>query len=86
MMAVAAREAKNHFGDLLDTAQREPVAISKNGRRVAVVISERDYQRFEALEDAALAARADEAVRSGEWLGTEESRRVIEELLPNAGA
>ena len=57
MRTVAAREAKNEFGRLLDTAQREPVTIERYGRPVAVVLSIEDYERFEALDDAYWAAR-----------------------------
>ncbi|WP_424522213.1 type II toxin-antitoxin system Phd/YefM family antitoxin, partial [Rubrivirga sp.] len=39
MTALAATEAKNHFGRLLDRAQREPVTIEKQGRPVAVMLS-----------------------------------------------
>ncbi len=34
MKVMAAKEAKNRFGMLMDSAQREPVAIEKHGRRV----------------------------------------------------
>lgn len=43
MTTIAAREAKMRFGELLDTAQREPVTIAKHGRRVAVVLSASEY-------------------------------------------
>lgn len=43
MSTIAAREAKTRFGELLDTAQREPVIIEKHGRRVAVVLSATEY-------------------------------------------
>ena len=43
MGTIAAREAKLRFGELLDTAQREPVTIKKHGRRVAVVLSATEY-------------------------------------------
>jgi len=39
MKDIAAREAKNRFGTLMDTAQREPVAIEKHGRPLAVLMS-----------------------------------------------
>ncbi len=51
MKSVAAKEAKNRFGALLDMAQREPVVIQKNGREVAVLMSMTDYERFEAVEE-----------------------------------
>ncbi len=43
METFAAREAKNAFGRLLDTAQREPVTIEKKGRPVVVVMSKHAY-------------------------------------------
>ena len=43
METFAAREAKNAFGRLLDTAQREPVTIEKKGRPVVVVLSKHAY-------------------------------------------
>jgi prevent-host-death family protein len=53
---MAALEAKNRFGELLDTAQREPVTIEKHGRAVAVMVSAEDYKELEALRLAALRA------------------------------
>jgi prevent-host-death family protein len=53
---VSALEAKTRFGELLDTAQREPVTIEKHGRAVAVVLSAQDYAELEALKLAALRA------------------------------
>ncbi len=49
MKTVAALEAKNRFGELLDTAQREPVTIEKHGRAVAVVVSAVEYEEIQKL-------------------------------------
>ncbi len=46
MKAMTAKDAKNHFGELMDTVQREPVTIEKHGRPVAVVISETEYEEM----------------------------------------
>ncbi|HEX2792486.1 MAG TPA: type II toxin-antitoxin system Phd/YefM family antitoxin [Candidatus Paceibacterota bacterium] len=75
----AAREAKNRFGELLDSAQRSPVRITKNGRQVAVLLSSEEYRRYEMLEDAAWAKRASAAEREG-FLGTEESEALLKQL------
>jgi prevent-host-death family protein len=56
MRTVAALEAKNRFGELLDTARREPVTIEKHGRAVAVVVSAEEYKELEALKLANLRA------------------------------
>jgi len=42
MKIMTARDAKNHFGEFLDSAQREPVLITKNNRPVGVMISIQD--------------------------------------------
>ncbi len=46
MKSIAAKEAKNNFGEMMDTVQREPVTIEKHGRPVAVVMSARDYREM----------------------------------------
>ena len=81
MKTFAASEAKNGFGRLLDTAQREPVTIEKKGRPVAVVLSIEDYERLEALEDAWWVARAEDAKKQGDWLGPEKSEKYMREIL-----
>jgi len=44
MKAIAAKEAKNNFGEMMDTVQREPITIEKHGRPVAVIMSAREYK------------------------------------------
>jgi prevent-host-death family protein len=46
MKRVAATEAKNRLGAILDEAQREPVVIRRQDRDVAVVLSMADYERL----------------------------------------
>lgn len=50
MQHMAARDAKNSFGRLIDTAQAEPVAIDKYGLTVVVVIAGEEYNRLTALQ------------------------------------
>jgi len=46
MRRISAREAKNRFGELIDTARAEPVAIEKHGRPVAVILSIEAYDHL----------------------------------------
>lgn len=46
MKSMSAKEAKNGFGLLLDTARAEPVTIEKHGRPVVVVVSVEEYERL----------------------------------------
>ena len=46
MKHFTATEAKNRFGELLEQAGNEPVAIQKNGRNYRVVLAAEDYERL----------------------------------------
>lgn len=50
MKTMPAAKAKTNFGALLDSAQREPVTISKKGRPVAVMMSMQEYEEHETLK------------------------------------
>jgi prevent-host-death family protein len=43
---MSAREGKNAFGLMIDTARAEPVLIEKHGRGVVMVISVEEYERL----------------------------------------
>ena len=51
MKSMSAREAKNSFGQLLDTARAEPVVVKKHGRPVVAVIA---IEKYESLLKSAL--------------------------------
>lgn len=63
MKTMTALEAKNAFGQFLEAAQREPVAITRNGRSVGAMFSTAD---LEVMAGAYLAQPMFEAVRSGQ--------------------
>lgn len=44
MQIMTARDAKNHFGELMDIAQREPVLITKNNRPTNIMLSFEDIK------------------------------------------
>lgn len=79
MLDFDAREAKQSFGRLLDSARRAPVTIRKHGRKVAVMLSHEEFEALEALSDACWAAQAREAEKEG-FLSVAETRRVLENL------
>lgn len=78
MRHIAAAEAKNRFGYLLDMAQHEPVTIEKKGRPVVVVISKEDYAHLEELEDQLWALKAMGAEKEG-LASIEESQKFLNE-------
>lgn len=46
MIKMTSVEAQNQFGRLLDTAQREAVAITRHGRETAFVVSPREMEEL----------------------------------------
>lgn len=50
MQTLTANDAKRNFGELLLSAQREPVIISKNSKNAVVVMSMKDFEELEAMK------------------------------------
>jgi prevent-host-death family protein len=49
MKNMSAKEAKDGFGRLIDTARAGPVVIQKHGRPVVVVLSVEEYERLKTI-------------------------------------
>ncbi len=58
MHTVTSAEAQNRFGEVLDRAQREPVAITRHGRPVAYLVG-----ALQAEDPQLLAQRRAEAAQ-----------------------
>jgi prevent-host-death family protein len=52
MITITLSEAQTRFNSLLDQAQREPIRIEKQGKPAAVLLSEFEYEIYEALKQA----------------------------------
>lgn len=59
MITKTSAEAQNQFGKLLDTVQREPVAITRHGRPAAFIVSPRDMDEIMAARQRRSRAVAD---------------------------
>lgn len=79
MITETATQAKTHFGQILETSQREPVLIEKSGRDYAVVVSFEHYQRLTHFEDLYWSKMAAEAVSDG-FIGESESAHLLQSL------
>ncbi|MDP3635889.1 MAG: type II toxin-antitoxin system prevent-host-death family antitoxin [Azonexus sp.] len=55
---MTARDAKNHFGEFLDSARREPVVVTKNDRPVGIMISLEDAKDTRLAPDCMAEAPA----------------------------
>lgn len=87
-MNLTATDAKNRLGQVLETAQREPVFIDKSGRRHSVVISAGRYEELLRAEQGGgqPASMEERRVRFNEqykdWI-EEQNRRVREQGVWN---
>ena len=57
MKSMSAKDAKNAFGLLLDTARAEPVTVEKHGRPVVVVLSVEEFERLNRRQDTERSSR-----------------------------
>jgi prevent-host-death family protein len=55
MKTLSAKDAKYGFGNLIDLARPEPVAVTKHGRPVVVVLSIETFKRLSGLKATASA-------------------------------
>jgi len=69
MHTMTANEAKTHFGELLDRAQREPVRVMRHQRVVGVMISAQDYEAMRAYYANRLQQSLDEAAEAAARAG-----------------
>ncbi len=52
MKTISAKEAKNSFGSFLDSAQREPVIVTKRDRPVGIFFSMQDIEALIQVSEA----------------------------------
>lgn len=75
MQHFSTQDATARFGQVLDAAAREPVAIERNGLPVAVLMSKVAFDEFEALKLERLRAAVDqgiEAIERGDYTDLDE--------------
>lgn len=80
MKIITATELKTKTSEALETAQREPITIEKNGRPVAVMLPQADYERLLKLENDYWLARLDAAEESG-YIGAAATQAFFKEKL-----
>jgi antitoxin Phd len=80
MRKAAASEVKNRFGQMLETAMTEPIAIEKKGRPVAVIISIQEYEQLTEIEDRYWGDKALKAVQEG-FATADETKAWLESKL-----
>ena len=79
MKTITALDAKNRFGEVMETAQRQPVAVTRNGRPSVVVVSADSYARRQKLARERLRQAMQQAGHHATVAGMTES--ALTELL-----
>jgi len=79
MINIAAKEARANFGELMDTAQREPISIEKHGRAVAVLMSAVEYEKIQQERLQAKVTNGFNQLDEGKH-----SERSVRDILNNA--
>jgi prevent-host-death family protein len=69
MLSMTANEAKTHFGEFLDRAQREPVRVLRHDRVVGVMVSAQDYEAMRAFFANRLLHTLDETAGAADRAG-----------------
>ena len=81
MEEIAARDAQNRFGRLLDAAQRAPVRVTKNGRGISVMMSVERYERLCGVAWDQLSSTMDAMAEEAEANGL--TQATLAKLLAN---
>ena len=79
MQTLSANEAKTHFGEFLDLAQREPVRVTRHDRVVGVMVSAKDYDAMRAFYADRLKNTIDQTSTAAEQAGL--TPEILEQLL-----
>jgi len=74
MQIFTANEAKTHFGEFIDKAQKEPVKVTRRGRTVGILVSEDEYESMRSYYTNRLVHVLDETGREAQEKGLTEKK------------
>ena len=66
MDTYSSTDAKREFGEVLMKSQRSPVSVTRNGKPIAVVMSNDEYQRLKLQALRAALVEGEESGDAGE--------------------
>ncbi len=86
MDVYSSTDAKREFGEILLKSQREPIGVTRNGKPVAVVLSDKDYQKLklQALRAALIEGEASGDAGKLDMDDIKRKARIKAGLEPNA--
>ena len=84
MEVYTASEVKQAFGEVLLKAQKAPVAINKNGKPVAVMVSAEDFAQYQEARLMLELEKGMESARVGHTIDGQEAIRGFRQHITNA--
>lgn len=84
METLNASDAKREFGEMLLKAQQAPVAINKNGKPVAVMVSATAYAEIEALRGKVLKQEIEQGMADIQAGRVSDGKAVMQRLRKRA--
>lgn len=81
MQEISSSEFKNHLGEYLASSQNEPILVQRSGKPIAVLLSPAEYKWLQQMEDLYWIARAEASEQAGEWIGHDESMKLLTRRL-----
>jgi antitoxin Phd len=79
MQTMPALEAKNHFGQLIEAAQRQPITVTKQGRPAVVVMSTYEFESYQKQAGDRVLGVMDHMQSQAKEQGL--TKEVLDELL-----
>ena len=83
MKTLTANEAKTHFGEFIDLAQRAPVRVTRRDRVVGVMVSAQDFEAMRAFYADRLQHTLDQTARDAATAGL--TPEALAQLLADEG-
>lgn len=80
MKSINAKEAQNHFGNLMNSAIKEPIIINKYGKPFSVLMSYEEYENFNKFEDFYWVMQAEQVKENG-FISKEETDEFLNKIL-----
>lgn len=83
MKTLTANEAKTHFGEFIDLAQRAPVRVTRRDRVVGVMVSAQDFEAMRTFYADRLQHTLDQTARDAAAAGL--TPETLAQLLADEG-
>jgi len=82
MQTYTSSDAKREFGEVLIKSQQSPISVTRNGKAIAVIISDVEYQALQRKLLRALLIEGEQSGDAGLWNLDEMKRKARRKAGP----